>query len=154
RAGPRPFVHHSPIPTPSNINNSPKANFSKTTKRTTSSHSNSVATHVPTLTSGPNPGLANVAPTLRTSTKTITISSSAPTNSPSETPNRSWPVSGSPARMVDIVIVGEAWGVDELKQQAPFVGYSGHELTHMLAEAGISRTECYLTNVFNLHPPG
>lgn len=55
--------------------------------------------------------------------------------------------------MTDIVILGEAWGEAELREQAPFVGYSGQELTRMLSEAGIHRADCFLTNVLNLHPP-
>lgn len=51
-----------------------------------------------------------------------------------------------------IAIVGEAWGEEEAKARMPFVGYSGLELTRMLQEAGIDRSQCYLTNVFNLKP--
>lgn len=53
-----------------------------------------------------------------------------------------------------IAIVGEAWGEAEEKAQTPFIGYSGQELTRMLDDAGIHRADCFLTNVFNLHPPG
>lgn len=53
-----------------------------------------------------------------------------------------------------ILIVGEAWGEHEERQRSPFVGPSGYELTRMLSEAGIHRSECYLTNVFNLRPKG
>jgi len=53
-----------------------------------------------------------------------------------------------------IAIVGEAWGAEEEAQRAPFVGASGWQLTQMLQEAGIHRADCYLTNVFNLRPPG
>jgi uracil-DNA glycosylase len=55
--------------------------------------------------------------------------------------------------MPQIAIVGEAWGEAEAKSRSPFVGWSGQELTRMLAEAGIHRADCFLTNVFNLHPP-
>ena len=55
--------------------------------------------------------------------------------------------------MAQIAIVGEAWGREEEKARAPFVGGSGYELTKMLKEAGIHRADCFLTNVFNLHPP-
>lgn len=51
-----------------------------------------------------------------------------------------------------IMIIGEAWGKDEAAIRAPFVGASGNELTRMLSEAGIRRSDCYLTNVFNLQP--
>lgn len=53
-----------------------------------------------------------------------------------------------------IIIVGEAWGAEEARQRLPFVGPSGWHLTQMLEEAGIRRADCYLTNVFNLQPPG
>ncbi len=56
--------------------------------------------------------------------------------------------------MTSIVILGEAWGEAEEKAREPFVGASGYELTRMLSEAGINRANCYLTNVFNLHPKG
>jgi len=53
-----------------------------------------------------------------------------------------------------IAIVGEAWGAEEEAQRAPFVGASGYHLTQMLSEAGIHRADCFLTNCFNLRPPG
>lgn len=53
-----------------------------------------------------------------------------------------------------IIIVGEAWGEAEEKARAPFVGAAGYELTQMLSEAGLRRADIYLTNVFNLRPPG
>lgn len=56
--------------------------------------------------------------------------------------------------MPNIAIVGEAWGVEELKARTPFVGYSGRYLTSLLRDAGINRSECLLTNVFQLHPKG
>lgn len=56
--------------------------------------------------------------------------------------------------MTNIVVLGEAWGEAEERAREPFVGASGFELTRMLSEAGISRADCHLTNVFNLHPKG
>lgn len=56
--------------------------------------------------------------------------------------------------MTNIAAVGEAYGEEEARQCLPFVGYSGSELTRMLDEAGIHRADIFLTNVFNLHPPG
>lgn len=52
-----------------------------------------------------------------------------------------------------IAIVGEAWGEQEALIGKPFQGYSGQELTRMLQEAGLSRRECFLTNVLALRPP-
>lgn len=54
--------------------------------------------------------------------------------------------------MTSIAIVGEAWGEQEERARAPFVGAAGYELTRMLSEAGIHRADCFLTNVFNLRP--
>lgn len=51
-----------------------------------------------------------------------------------------------------IVILGEAWGSEEARLGIPFVGASGRELDRMLEEAEIDKTNCYLTNVFNLQP--
>lgn len=51
-----------------------------------------------------------------------------------------------------IALVGEAYGSEEALWQKPFVGPSGQELNRMLADAGISRDECYITNVFNFQP--
>ena len=53
-----------------------------------------------------------------------------------------------------IAVVGEAWGEQEEKSRAPFVGSAGYALTQMLDEAGILRSDIFLTNVFNLRPPG
>lgn len=56
-----------------------------------------------------------------------------------------------PAR---IMLVGEAWGADEEREGIPFVGASGQELNRMLHEAGIMRSECFVSNVVNQRPPG
>jgi DNA polymerase len=53
-----------------------------------------------------------------------------------------------------IMIVGEAWGADEARAGKPFVGVSGMELDRMLHEAGIMRSECYVSNVVNAQPAG
>lgn len=54
----------------------------------------------------------------------------------------------------DILLVGEAPGKSEEEHVKPFVGNSGGELTKMLNEAGILRTECRVTNVCKYRPPG
>lgn len=54
-----------------------------------------------------------------------------------------------PAR---IMLVGEAPGADEERQGIPFVGASGQELNRMLHEAGIMRSECFVTNVCRVRP--
>jgi uracil-DNA glycosylase len=52
-----------------------------------------------------------------------------------------------------IMIVGEAPGAEEEAKGVPFVGASGMELNRMLQEAGISRSECFVTNVCRERPP-
>lgn len=51
------------------------------------------------------------------------------------------------------MIVGEAPGDNEEREGIPFVGYSGQELDRMLNEAGIRRSDCFLTNVIRKRPP-
>jgi DNA polymerase len=52
------------------------------------------------------------------------------------------------------VLVGEAPGAEEVKQGRPFVGRSGQLLFTMLAEVGVQRRMCYVTNVVLYRPPG
>ncbi len=54
----------------------------------------------------------------------------------------------------DILIIGEAYGVEEEKQNKPFVGSSGKELERMLREAHIDPADCFFTNVVNKRPLG
>ncbi len=56
-----------------------------------------------------------------------------------------------PAR---IMLVGEAWGETEDRLGEPFMGASGEELNRMLHEAGIMRSDCFVSNVVNRRPPG
>ena len=53
-----------------------------------------------------------------------------------------------------IAIVGEAGGSYENAQLRPFVGPAGGVLEHCMHAAGIIRSECYITNVVKLQPPG
>jgi len=53
-----------------------------------------------------------------------------------------------------VMIVGEAPDQDEERAGTPFVGVSGQELNRMLHEAGLSRSECFLTNVARERPLG
>lgn len=53
----------------------------------------------------------------------------------------------------EVMIVGEAPGVEEEQSGMPFVGMSGKELDRMLAEVGISRLRCRITNVTPFRPP-
>lgn len=56
-------------------------------------------------------------------------------------------------RNAKIVIVGEAPGATEDSSGVPFSGGSGELLTRMLSAAGISRAECFITNVCHVKPP-
>ena len=51
--------------------------------------------------------------------------------------------------MTDIMLIGEGWNEKEAEARSPFLGKTGWLLDNMLAEAGISRRECYCTNVIN-----
>ncbi len=55
-------------------------------------------------------------------------------------------------RNARIAFVGEAWGKDEQLVKAPFVGYSGQELTRILNDVGLARSDCFLTNVLAFQP--
>lgn len=62
--------------------------------------------------------------------------------------------SGSGPIPAKIMAVGEAFGAEEERLGEPFVGASGQELNRMFHEAGIMRTEVYLTNIVNARPSG
>lgn len=53
-----------------------------------------------------------------------------------------------------IMIVGEFPGEKEILRSEPFVGPAGEEMNRMLQEAGIYRSQCFITNVIRLRPPG
>lgn len=75
----------------------------------------------------------------------------------SEFPASPWPksnfVPGEGNPNANILILGEAPGAEEDKHQRPFVGGAGKVLNGILRSAGISREECYLTNVIKYRPP-
>ena len=52
------------------------------------------------------------------------------------------------------MIIGEAWGEEEERRGRPFVGATGSVLHGLLKQVGIAPQETFLTNVFNLRPPG
>lgn len=62
-------------------------------------------------------------------------------------------ISSSGPRNAKIALVGEAPGADEETAGLPFMGWSGQELTRMLREAGIERSDVFLTNVISIRPP-
>jgi len=61
------------------------------------------------------------------------------------------PSGPSPA---SIMIVGEYPGDAELMRGMPFVGMAGQELDRMLKEAGLYRSQCFVTNVIRDRVPG
>lgn len=54
----------------------------------------------------------------------------------------------------DIVFIGEAPGKSEDEQGLPFVGAAGKFLNEMLAQAGMTRSDVYITNIVKYRPPG
>lgn len=52
----------------------------------------------------------------------------------------------------DIMIVGDHPGTTEMRELRPFCGEAGVLLTQMLHEAGLLRSECFLTNVARVQP--
>lgn len=53
-----------------------------------------------------------------------------------------------------IMIVGECPGEQDILKGIPFSGYSGSELNNQLKEAGLSRNQCFITNVVRIRAPG
>lgn len=53
----------------------------------------------------------------------------------------------------DIVFIGEAPGKNEDEQGLPFVGAAGKFLNEMLGEAGMQRSDVYITNIVKYRPP-
>jgi uracil-DNA glycosylase family 4 len=62
-------------------------------------------------------------------------------------------VPGSGPTNAPFLVVGEAPGEEEVRQGKPFVGRSGRQLFEMLAEVGVQRRMCYVTNVVLYRPP-
>ncbi len=52
-----------------------------------------------------------------------------------------------------LMLVGEAYGATEERTGVPFSGASGDELGKQLHAAGLTRNQCYITNVVNARPP-
>ncbi len=53
----------------------------------------------------------------------------------------------------EIVFIGEAPGKKEDEQGLPFIGAAGKFLDTMLAEAGMKRSDVYITNIVKYRPP-
>jgi uracil-DNA glycosylase len=61
-------------------------------------------------------------------------------------------VPGIGPRDAKIILVGEAPGAEEARQGKPFVGPAGTVLEQCLHAAGLTRSECYITNVVKQRP--
>ena len=53
----------------------------------------------------------------------------------------------------EIMLIGEAPGFNEDRQGLPFVGAAGHFLDELLGEAGLRRSDVFITNVVKHRPP-
>ena len=53
-----------------------------------------------------------------------------------------------------IMLIGEGPGYHEDQQGRPFVGASGKFLSELLAHAGLTREDVFITNVVKCRPPG
>ena len=53
-----------------------------------------------------------------------------------------------------VMLIGEAPGQNEDKQGRPFIGAAGRLLDQLLPEAGLDRSEVYITNILKCRPPG
>lgn len=54
----------------------------------------------------------------------------------------------------EVMLIGEAPGVNEDRQGRPFVGQAGQFLDELLAAAGLRRDQVYICNVLKCRPPG
>lgn len=62
-------------------------------------------------------------------------------------------VPGEGPKMAKIMLIGEAPGAEEDRTGRPFVGRSGQLLDKLLAEAGIVRSQVFITSVVKCRPP-
>lgn len=62
-------------------------------------------------------------------------------------------VRGVGAKRARVLLLGEAPGVSEDRAGEPFVGSAGRLLKRLLEEAGLERSDIYITNVVACRPP-
>ncbi len=67
---------------------------------------------------------------------------------------RTHAVPGEGPTHAEIMFIGEGPGANEDKQGRPFVGASGKFLDQLLAQAGVTRPDVWITNVVKCRPPG
>ena len=63
-------------------------------------------------------------------------------------------VPGEGPAQVELMFIGEGPGFYENEQGRPFVGQAGKFLDELLASAGVTRADVYITNVVKCRPPG
>ncbi len=63
-------------------------------------------------------------------------------------------VDGEGPPRAKVMVVGDILGKREGELKKPFVGGAGHLLDSVLNGAGLARSECYVTNVVKMRPPG
>lgn len=68
--------------------------------------------------------------------------------------SRTQTVFGVGNQSADLLIIGEAPGVEEDLRGEPFVGPAGHLLDAMLSAIRLDRKQVYITNVLKCEPPG
>jgi uracil-DNA glycosylase len=68
--------------------------------------------------------------------------------------SRKQAVPGSGDPQSSVMFIGEGPGFHENQQGLPFVGAAGKFLDELLAEAGLTRDEVFITNVVKCRPPG
>jgi DNA polymerase len=68
--------------------------------------------------------------------------------------SRTIAVPGEGPESARIMFIGEAPGAEEDKTGRPFVGRAGKLLDKALAEAGIARSDLFITRVVKCRPPG
>jgi len=67
--------------------------------------------------------------------------------------NKVYPVIGEGNHNAKIMFIGEAPGKNEAETGRPFCGASGRILDELLASAGITRKDVYVTNIVKDRPP-
>lgn len=60
---------------------------------------------------------------------------------------------GSGPKNADVMVIGEAPGAREDEEHRAFVGPAGKLLDELLSQAGLTRDDCYITNVAKCRPP-
>lgn len=67
---------------------------------------------------------------------------------------RTQSVFGVGNRGAELLVIGEAPGVEEDREGEPFVGRAGQLLNRMLAAIGLARDRVYIANILKCRPPG